>query len=154
MDRRKPQPPMVGSPRTHSLSSSAHGSTRTHASTSAARMATSRDSHTHLGFRSAPSSSSHSGASTAAVIGKTRHIPLENLDEEEDWKRHGKRGSKHVPEDPRLARHHVAATAAASSSALAGNGDSSTSHASKKRPKVPEKVSGKQIHGEKTKRPL
>lgn len=132
MDRRKPQPPMVGSPRTHSLSSSAHGSTRTHASTSAARMATSRDSHNHMG-RSAPSSSS------AAVIGKTRHIPLENLDEEEDWKRHGRRGSKHVPEDPRLARQHAAAAAASTSAT--GNGDSSTAHASKKRPKVPEKVS-------------
>lgn len=132
MDRRKPQPPMVGSPRTHSLSSSAHGSTRTHALTSAARMATSRDSHNHMG-RSAPSSSS------AAVIGKTRHIPLENLDEEEDWKRHGRRGSKHVPEDPRLTRQH--ATAAAASTSAAGNGDSSTAHASKKRPKVPEKVS-------------
>lgn len=81
-----------------------------------------------------------SSSSGAAVIGKTRHIPLENLDEEEDLKRHGKRSKKmHVPEDPRLARQRpVAATA--SSHGNHSNGEPASAQASKKRVKAPEKV--------------
>lgn len=147
------------SPR-HNLSSSAAHGARTLSTTSSRHMgASSRDqphshhhSH-HLAGRSATAATSSSaGAAVAAVaIGKTRHIPLENLDEEEDWKRHGRRTKKsHVPEDPRLARqqHAAAAAAAATSSSSAaavvahnaGNGESSA-HTSKKRTKAPEKVS-------------
>lgn len=156
-DRRPP--PMV-SPR-HNLSSSAAHGARTLSTTSSRHMgASSRDqphshhhSH-HLAGRSATAatSSSASAAAAAVAIGKTRHIPLENLDEEEDWKRHGRRTKKsHVPEDPRLARqqHAAAAAAAATSSSSsaaavvahnASNGESSA-HTSKKRTKAPEKVS-------------
>lgn len=83
-----------------------------------------------------------SSSSGAAVIGKTRHIPLENLDEEEDLKRHGKRTKKmHIPEDPRLARQRpVVAATASSSHGNHSNGESASAQASKKRVKAPEKV--------------
>lgn len=127
---------MVSSPRTNP--SSAHGSR-----TNPGYQSSARDLEHH---RSTARSAPTSGAATTAVIGKTRHIPLEN-DEEENWKRHGGKRTKksHVPEDPRLARQAAAAAVAASTSAgpssaaHSGNGDSAP--AAKKRVKGHEKVS-------------
>lgn len=77
----------------------------------------------HRSGRSGATAVSAGGGSSSAVVGKTRHIPLENLDEEDDLRRHGKRAKKQH-EDPRLARQQPT-PAAASKTTSSGNGDAS-----------------------------